>query len=229
MKALIVIMLMGAVAASSASATAQIPDKIVYEGETYSLHSNPMEAFFAKNPDRKPEGGSISSALWRGYRAIFGFQADRLVVKDVEIEVLVEDEDSLPPYSLTTFEWKSAVDDVVPKGETLFVDWFTGILILPQGELVEYVHGGYESVYSDYILLEVKEGKLVGSHAFGHEQFREFRSFKRRRIRAYQGTADYSRQLEKLRSMDGTGQKHRTVVDRYTLSLISEFLDEGEK
>ena len=67
-----------------------------------------------------------------------------------------------------------AVIRTVAISGTLHVDWFTGILGLPYGDLVAYVHMGYGSTYSDYILLELDEGKLVGSHAFGHEQFSEF-------------------------------------------------------
>ena len=32
-------------------ATAQYPDKIIYNGKEYSLHSNPLEAYFEKNPN----------------------------------------------------------------------------------------------------------------------------------------------------------------------------------
>ncbi len=51
-------------------ATAQQPDKIIYNGTTYDLHSNPLEAYFEKNPDKKSKSSVISSALWRGYVAI---------------------------------------------------------------------------------------------------------------------------------------------------------------
>lgn len=36
-------------------ATAQYPDKIIYNGKEYMLHSNPMEEYFEKNPEKKTE------------------------------------------------------------------------------------------------------------------------------------------------------------------------------
>lgn len=39
--------------------------------------------------------------------------------------------------------------------------WFTGVLIVPRGEMVEYVHIGYQSVYERYVILVLKKGKVV--------------------------------------------------------------------
>ena len=55
----------------NAFATAQYPDKIIYNGKEYDLHSNPLEEYFQKNPDKKPKATMISTALWRGYVATF--------------------------------------------------------------------------------------------------------------------------------------------------------------
>lgn len=32
-------------------ATAQYPDKIIYEGGEYDLHTNPMDVYFRKHPE----------------------------------------------------------------------------------------------------------------------------------------------------------------------------------
>ena len=45
--------------------TAQYPDKITYNGTEYSLNSNPLEPYFEKNPENRPD--MVSTALWRGY------------------------------------------------------------------------------------------------------------------------------------------------------------------
>ena len=67
-------------------ATAQYPDKIIFNGKEYSLHSNPLETYFEKNPDKRPKGGVISTALWRGYVATFEVRGSQLFVKDIQIE-----------------------------------------------------------------------------------------------------------------------------------------------
>ena len=69
-------------AASSAFATAQAPDKIIYKGQEYSLLVNPMEAYFDMHPERRPRG-RMSTALWRGYVATFQVRGERLVLKDI--------------------------------------------------------------------------------------------------------------------------------------------------
>ena len=42
----------------------------------------------------------------------------------------------------------------------VFADWFTGTLSIPQGEIIEYVHMGYNSVYEKEILIEIHNGKV---------------------------------------------------------------------
>jgi hypothetical protein len=220
MKTLIVTMFMCAVAAS-AFATAQYPDKIVYEGKEYSLHTNPMDAFFTKNPDKKPKGGLTSTALWRGYVATFEFQTNSLILKDIEIQVRVEKEKGQYPY-----EWKSVIGDVGPKDETLQVDWFTGLLVLPHGNLVKYVHMGYESTYSNYILLEIKEGKLTDKRAFDHKQLKEF---KKQQLQAFKETENYRKKTEELRSRNQTQEEIDSIIGHNIFSYISEFLGKEEK
>ncbi len=44
-------------------ATTQISDVIIYKGKKYSLHSNPMETYFEKNPSNRPQDGMMTTAL----------------------------------------------------------------------------------------------------------------------------------------------------------------------
>jgi hypothetical protein len=57
-------------------ATGQISDKIIYKGEKSSLNTNPLESFFKKNPNLKPQPDIMSTGLWRGYIATFEIQND---------------------------------------------------------------------------------------------------------------------------------------------------------
>ena len=69
--------LLALLATTTASGTAQAPDKLVLDGETYSLNTNPLESYFGKHPERHPreaEDGDqvvLSTGLWRGYIATF--------------------------------------------------------------------------------------------------------------------------------------------------------------
>lgn len=222
MKTVTVLIFMIAVTVSSALATAQIPDKIVFQGQEYSLHTNPMEPYFLKNPDKRPKDGLMTTALWRGYVATLAFNADDLVLKDIEAyQWRVAKEKGQSP-----LEWNSVIDSILPKGEKLLVDWFTGILILPHGNLENYVHMGYGSTYSNYILLEVKKGKLTGKRTYDHKQYEEF---KERQFQAYKKSKAYRELVYALEQEGITSEKH---VDPFLRSFVatypSEFVDEDQ-
>jgi len=220
MKSYILAILVWGVSICSALATAQISDKIFYGGKEYSLHTNPMEDYFSKHPDKKPKDGDMSTALWRGYVATFEFRERKLVLKDIEIEVPVEKEREEYPY-----EWKSVLYTVVPKGKTLQIDWFTGILVLPFGEMINYVHMGYGSTFSNYILLEIKEGILTGNREFDYKQCE---AFKEKQFQAYKKTIEYKKQVEEMRKENDSQEFIDSFLRSFVVDYTSKFLD-GEK
>ena len=70
-------------------------------------------------------------------------------------------------------------------GENLNFDcnFYNGVLICPRGELIEYVHMGYSSVYENYSLLKLKmEITLKEQHLTNQEfidfKFKHFQKYK---------------------------------------------------
>ena len=45
--------------------------------------------------------------------------------------------------------------------EPLLADWFSGILRLPGGKLLKYVHMGFESVYEQDTLITIDQGRVI--------------------------------------------------------------------
>jgi hypothetical protein len=43
----------------------------------------------------------------------------------------------------------------------VFAHWYSGLLSIPQGDLVEYVHMGFASVYERDLLISVEQGMIV--------------------------------------------------------------------
>ena len=43
----------------------------------------------------------------------------------------------------------------------VFAHWYSGVLSIPQGDLVEYVHMGFASVYERDLLIWVEQGVIV--------------------------------------------------------------------
>jgi hypothetical protein len=220
MKTLMSIGLVLLASASSAHATAQYPDKIVYESTEYSLHTNPMESYFSTHPEKKPTGGVVSTALWRGYVATFEFEDDILVLKDIEIRFIVETDDGKQDT-----KWKSVRDQLLPGEEVLPIDWFTGILVLPYGELVNYIHMGYGSTYSNYILLEIRNGKLTGKRIFDDKQYEEF---KEKQFQSFKRTEAYKERVGELRKERDDQEFIDSFLRSFVVDYTSKFLDEEE-
>lgn len=216
----VLVLVMVLATSSQALATAQMPDKIVYDGKEHRLHTNPMEAYFKKNPDKRPRGGMISTALWRGYVATFEFADKALVLKDIQVEVPTEPKDGVYEE-----KWKSAKESLVPAGQTLKIDWFTGILVIPTGDRLQYVHMGYGSTYVNYVLLEVKAGQLTGERKY---DAKEYEAFKSRQFAAFKKTPEYQESHARLKT-DGWSEEQ---IDDFLRSAIidytSRFLDEPE-
>jgi hypothetical protein len=177
--------------AGKSFATAQYPDKIFYNGKEYLLHTNPLEKYFNQFPEKRPKNGLVSTALWRGYVATFEIKDGGLFLKDIEILVRKKNSDEK---SFET-EWKSVLSEVFPDKEKLKLDWFTGLLVLPHGKLVQYVHMGYASTYENYILLEISDGEFKRALEFDHKKYT---AFKERQFEAFKKTDEYRKLFEEM-------------------------------
>lgn len=40
----------------------------------------------------------------------------------------------------------------------LFAEWYSGVIRIPQGEMLEYIHSEYASIYEADLFLEIKKG-----------------------------------------------------------------------
>lgn len=141
-------------ASFGASATSQIPDTLVVEGQEHPLHSQPFGALLQSDPkleellSKYPRGGC--SASWFGFKATWeisdeGLYLTKLISNPCSMEPSVVPLDLLPGYS---------------EGRVL-ARWFTGQLVVPQGKLVEYVHMGFDSKYESYLVITVENGAVT--------------------------------------------------------------------
>lgn len=198
-------------------ATAQAPDKIFYNGKEYKLHSNPMEVYFKKFPEKKPKSSVISSALWRGYIATFEITENNLFLKDIEIMDL-----SKTDRKSSQALWTSVLSQVVTDDKKLKIDWLTGLLVLPHGEIVNYVHMGYGSTYENYILLEIDKGEFKRAKEFDHK---EYEKFKDKQFEAFKKTEEYNKMREEAKKDGNFDQKFfdsfvRSYVTNYTSKIL---------
>lgn len=137
----------------NAWATAQIPDRLIYEGKTVGIYSEPLEQYFNKDHPKPIEWmQAMCSALWRGYLATWEIKDDKLYLIRVVKDGCSSD---APAYPLS---------NLFPgKKGPIFADWYTGTLVVPQGERLKYVHMGYQSVYEKELHIAIKDGNVVGT------------------------------------------------------------------
>lgn len=198
--------------------TAQIPDKIIYKGRTYKLHSNPLDKYFERYPEKKPKRGIISTALWRGYVATFEVKREEVYLKDVKIEI--RNKDSEKQFDT---KWISVKDQIIPQGTGIKIDWLNEILILPYGKMVNYVHLGYGSTYSKYILLEVENGTVNRIKKINHEGFVEF---KHRQFQEFKKSEKYIEIVEQMKKeQDYDDEFIEAFLKNYIIGFTKKFLD----
>lgn len=207
MKALKTILLLSALFffPLSVFSTAQKPDKIIYQGKVYSLHTNPLEFFFKIYPEKRPQNGSISTNLWRGYVATFEIIDSVLYLKDIEIETYVKKKRT----------WKSVLKEVFPDSDRVKIDWIEGLLVIPYGKLKNYVHMGYASEYSNYILLEIDKGHLKKEMEFDSEQYSKFR---KKQFEAFRKSSEYEEKKRLLR------EQNSRMTDEFIDSFLQDFV-----
>lgn len=128
--------------------TAQIGEKLIYEGREVSMCSEPLGDFFALGGTH-PEFQFTCTALWRGYVGTWEIINDRLYL--VGLSGTLKD------------GTEATLETVFPAyPDRVFAHWFSGTLRIPEGKQLEYVHMGYASTYERDRILQIEKGVVVG-------------------------------------------------------------------
>lgn len=185
--------------AGCARATPQQSDVLIVDGEEQALFTNPLDVWLRENQDvfsnEFPDSGAgertcvISSGNWRGYVATFAIERGRFLLKKVEFTGCNYRKDEILS---RLFEGKKDAP----------ADWFSGILVVPTGELVQYVHLGYGSLYSEYRLFRIEGGKVVDETKMDAQRYEEYRQ---RQFEVFKQTARYFQEVADL-SKDGSDE-----------------------
>ncbi len=127
--------------------TAQIGESLVFQGESVTMFSEPLSAYFMMG-GQEPDFGCTSTALWRGYLGSWEIMEKRLYLvklsapddRDVGLESI------FPGYP-----------------DRVFAHWYSGVLRVPRGKRLQYVHMGYRTLYERDEMLEVDRGVMTRS------------------------------------------------------------------
>lgn len=126
--------------------TAQVPETLIYEGQKHSMCAEPLAMYF-QLMNMKVKFLALNSACWRGYRGTWEVKDDRLYLVDFQGQI--------------NFGQTANLEMIFPGfPDRVFAHWFTGRVRLPQGRLLEYIHGGYASTYEKDLFLTFENGVL---------------------------------------------------------------------
>ena len=170
--------------------TAQTPDRIRFRprGATHPLCENPLDSFLRDRGLRKTRGGMMSSANWRGYVATWLLHRDRLWLTEVSSRGVIVDRRKIELDPAPKGDVESGADqpdgpafipgpldgrpftvdglfpdETRPPEAPVFAEWYSGELRIPEGEMIQYVHGGYGTTYERDQLILIERGRLVRS------------------------------------------------------------------
>ncbi|MDC9724216.1 MAG: hypothetical protein PSN34_15815 [Urechidicola sp.] len=198
----------------------QKSDTIIYQGTAYSLNSYLLKPFFEKHPEKKLYGDVFTTDLFRGYVAQFEIIQNQLFVTDIKIKF--SDKESIDNYP---YKWVSVYDQIFPNTTKTKIDWHSGILILPNGEMDNYIRMGEAQTYSDYLLLEIENGNFKETRRYSKK---EFNRFKKRQFKKFEKTNKYEELFINLKSNDDFGDDKfiKSYISDSVMEFTSKFLVE---
>lgn len=128
--------------------TAQIHENLIFEGEETSMafcppipKNHPRIEEIAMEDAMKEATGTVlfSTACWRGYQGTWEIKDRRFYLIGLSGRFRLRGE------------------------EPLFAEWFSGVLRIPKGEMLQYVHMGFGTVHEEELHVTIKEGKVISS------------------------------------------------------------------
>ena len=133
-------------------ATEQVPDYLIFNGDTVSIYSNPLEEkhSFLFRDTSFYLNTCMSTACWRRYKATWEISDDVLYLVSI----------SDCCNSKLTAKLELVFPGKVAEGKVK-ADWFTGKLIVPIGEVIYGEHMGYSRVSQYEDIIKIENGRLI--------------------------------------------------------------------
>ncbi|WP_051205343.1 hypothetical protein [Salinimicrobium xinjiangense] len=138
--------------------TAQAREIIYINGKEEQMATEPLELFLKKNPHLRFE--PFHTACWRGYFGTWQLKDEKLYLIDFNGNFEGLEGETMP----------MDLKDLFPDQKKVFADWFTGIIKIEKGELLEYVHLEYESLYEKDHFLVFEEGKKIDEYLIDNKK-----------------------------------------------------------
>lgn len=128
--------------------TAQASDSITYNNKRSGMDTEPLRDYIPKlNLPHRFIGPTTFCN--RGYVAKWAVDNNKLFLVGFKGWIL----DYL----------EVGMDYIFPGEDVVFANWYTGTIRTRLGEMVAYIHGGYDSTYEGYVALKFENGILISA------------------------------------------------------------------
>lgn len=166
-----------------AYSTAQIPDRLIYNGDTLSLFSCPLDYYPNKdliNPKNLFGGqGCFYTACWRNYVATWKIEDNKLYLIQVRNACYSTDnsyveasfQESIDTIGSKFADLKTLFPDRYENGK-VFADWVNTTMISPIGKLLFYIHDGYESIFEKELEFTFINRMVVSTRVYDNSKTR---------------------------------------------------------
>ncbi|MCK9466950.1 MAG: hypothetical protein M0P94_01345 [Candidatus Absconditabacterales bacterium] len=133
--------------------TAQAGERLIFKGEECWMATEPLRQYLHNK--NYISFVPTSTACWRGYYGKWEIKNKKLYLIDLEANL---------GYGKVDLSY------LFPGKNEVFANWFSGKIRIPQGEILEYVHMGYESLYKRDLILVFKNGLLINEYVVDNEK-----------------------------------------------------------
>ncbi len=168
--------------------TAQAGERLFYKGEETWMAAEPLYQYLQNRNDIKFV--SPSTACWRGYYGQWEIKDRKLYL--IELKAYLEGYREV------------GLDCLFPGQNTAFANWFSGKIRIPQGEMLDYVHMGYASLYERDLILVFENGLLTNEYTVDNEE-------------EYQNRIE-KREKEKIEQIEKDAKKKKK--DKITTAIV---------
>ncbi len=169
--------------------TAQAGERLLYKGEETWMAAEPLNQYLQNRNDIKFV--SPSTACWRGYYGQWEIKDRKLYL--IELKAYLEGYREV------------GLDYLFPGQNIAFANWFSGKIRIPQGEMLDYVHMGYASLYERDLILVFENGLLTNEYIVDNEE-------------EYQNRIE-KREKEKIEQIEKDAKKKKK--DKITTAIVA--------
>ena len=135
---------------------AQLPDKVLLDGQQWDLFSNPLEQYWMRQYKKRPNFLPLPNCR-RGYVANWEIKDNQFYLKSID--------GNFEKRSLLfgPEQARYSLKDFMPKADSKPVraSWFSGKLRVPKGKMTLYDHQDYGSRFEKETIITVDKGHVV--------------------------------------------------------------------